>query len=76
MLLINVMYIKCAVILADIKTGLQYLFQTKRHLILAIRGSGWLDAETILTNLLAPNETFLGNWNEWAYEADDHDFYD
>ncbi|XP_045448285.1 serine--pyruvate aminotransferase, mitochondrial [Melitaea cinxia] len=60
-------------VLADIKKGLQYLFQTKSHLVLAISGSGWSGAETIISNLLAPNETLLiptrGIWDERAYDS-------
>ncbi|CAF4903428.1 unnamed protein product [Pieris macdunnoughi] len=46
-------------IMSDIRTGLKYAFQTKSELILAISGSGHSGMETIITNLLGPNDTLL-----------------
>ncbi|CAH2096205.1 unnamed protein product [Euphydryas editha] len=60
-------------VLADIQKGLKYLFQTKSNLVLAISGSGWSGAETIISNLLAPSETLLiatrGYWGDRAFDS-------
>lgn len=57
-------------IVDDIRRGLQYAFQTRSNLVLAISGSGHSGMETIISNLVAPGETILiavrGIWDERA----------
>ncbi|CAG9786729.1 unnamed protein product [Diatraea saccharalis] len=57
-------------VLDDIRSGIQYMFQTRSKTVLAVSGSGHLGMETIITNLVAPNETLLlasrGIWEERA----------
>ncbi|XP_046966213.1 serine--pyruvate aminotransferase, mitochondrial [Vanessa cardui] len=59
-------------VLADIRAGLKYLFQTKSNLVLAVSGSGNSGTETVITNLVAPGETLLiatrGIWDERAFD--------
>ncbi|XP_041979101.1 serine--pyruvate aminotransferase, mitochondrial-like [Aricia agestis] len=54
----------------DIRAGLQYLFQTRSKLVLAISGSGHAGMETVICNLLSPRDTLLiasrGIWDERA----------
>ncbi|CAH0398357.1 unnamed protein product [Chilo suppressalis] len=57
-------------VLDDIRTGIQYMFQTRSNTVLAVSGSGHLGMETVITNLVEPNETLLiasrGIWDERA----------
>lgn len=57
-------------VMDDIRAGLQYIFQTRSKLVLAISGSGHSGMETVISNLLGPNETLLiasrGIWDERA----------
>ncbi|CAB3261450.1 unnamed protein product [Arctia plantaginis] len=60
-------------VLDDIRSGLQYVFQTKSKLVLAISGAGHAAMEAVITNLVAPGETLLvacrGMWDERAIEV-------
>ncbi|CAH0585741.1 unnamed protein product [Chrysodeixis includens] len=55
----------------DIRAGLQYVFQTKSNLVLAMSGSGHTGMETIISNLVGPGETLLiasrGIWDQRAF---------
>ncbi|XP_041979103.1 serine--pyruvate aminotransferase, mitochondrial-like [Aricia agestis] len=57
-------------ILEDIRTGLQYLFQTRSKLVLAISGAGHAGMEALICNLVAPGETLVmavrGEWDQRA----------
>ncbi|KZC04788.1 PREDICTED: serine--pyruvate aminotransferase, mitochondrial [Dufourea novaeangliae] len=57
-------------LLDEIKAGLQYVFQTKNRLTLAISASGHSGMEACLGNLLEPGETVVivkcGIWGERA----------
>ncbi|XP_048000924.1 serine--pyruvate aminotransferase-like isoform X2 [Leguminivora glycinivorella] len=57
-------------VMADIRTGIQYAFQTRSKLVLAVSGSGHAGMETVISNLLAPGELLLvpsrGIWDERA----------
>ncbi|XP_029032557.1 alanine--glyoxylate aminotransferase [Osmia bicornis bicornis] len=57
-------------IMDEIKTGLQYVFQTKNRLTLALSASGHGGMEASIGNLLEPGETILivktGIWGERA----------
>lgn len=57
-------------VLDELRAGIQYLFQTKSKLVLALSGSGHSGMETIITNLVAPGETLLiasrGIWDKRA----------
>ncbi|XP_063384001.1 alanine--glyoxylate aminotransferase-like [Cydia fagiglandana] len=57
-------------VMDDIRAGIQYLFQTRSPLVLAISGSGHTGMETIISNLLAPGELLLvpnrSIWDERA----------
>ncbi|XP_069858724.1 alanine--glyoxylate aminotransferase isoform X2 [Dipodomys merriami] len=59
-------------IMDDIKQGIQYVFQTKNALTLAVSGSGHCALETALFNLLEPGDSFLvgvnGIWGQRAAE--------
>ncbi|KAM5327032.1 alanine--glyoxylate aminotransferase isoform 2-T2 [Glossophaga mutica] len=59
-------------IMDEIKQGIQYVFQTKNRLTLAISGSGHCALEAALFNLLEPGDSFLvgvnGIWGERAAE--------
>ncbi|XP_026761676.2 alanine--glyoxylate aminotransferase [Galleria mellonella] len=59
-------------VMDDIRAGLQYLFQTKSKLVLAISGSGHSGMETVISNIVGPNETILiccrGIWDDRALE--------
>lgn len=54
----------------EIKVGLQYVFQTKNRLTLALSASGHGGMEASIGNLLEPGETILivktGIWGERA----------
>lgn len=54
----------------DIKAGLQYAFQTRNRLTLALSTSGHGGMEACLDNLLEPDETVLiakcGIWGQRA----------
>lgn len=54
----------------EIKAGLQYVFQTRNRLTLALSASGHAGMEACLGNLLEPGETVLivrcGIWGERA----------
>ncbi|XP_072949225.1 alanine--glyoxylate aminotransferase-like [Epargyreus clarus] len=54
----------------DIRKSLQYVFQTRSNLVLALSGSGHIGMETVISNLVAPGETLLiaarGLWDERA----------
>ncbi|KAL4715980.1 hypothetical protein ACJJTC_013280 [Scirpophaga incertulas] len=57
-------------VLDDIRLGIQYLFQTRSKLVLAMSGSGHAGMEAIISNLLGPDDTLLiaarGIWDERA----------
>ncbi|KAF6112615.1 alanine--glyoxylate and serine--pyruvate aminotransferase [Phyllostomus discolor] len=59
-------------IMDEIKQGIQYVFQTKNRLTLAISGSGHSALEAALFNLLEPGDSFLvgvnGIWGQRAAE--------
>ncbi|ELK32660.1 PREDICTED: serine--pyruvate aminotransferase [Myotis davidii] len=59
-------------IMDEIKQGIQYLFQTRNRLTLAISGSGHSALEAALFNLLEPGDSFLvganGIWGQRAAE--------
>lgn len=56
----------------EIKQGIQYVFQTRNRLTLAISGSGHCALEAALFNLLEPGDSFLvganGIWGQRAAE--------
>ncbi|XP_026744995.1 serine--pyruvate aminotransferase, mitochondrial-like isoform X2 [Trichoplusia ni] len=57
-------------VLDDIRAGLQYVFQTKSKLVLAMSGAGHSGMEAVISNLVAPGETLLvasrGMWDQRA----------
>ncbi|XP_048001011.1 serine--pyruvate aminotransferase-like isoform X2 [Leguminivora glycinivorella] len=57
-------------VIEDIRTGIQYAFQTRSKLVLAVSGSGHAGMETVISNLMAPGELLLvpsrGIWDERA----------
>ncbi|XP_063629230.1 alanine--glyoxylate aminotransferase-like [Cydia splendana] len=57
-------------VIEDIRAGIQYAFQTRSNLVLAVSGSGHAGMETVICNLLAPGELLLvpsrGLWDERA----------
>ncbi|XP_030040899.2 serine--pyruvate aminotransferase, mitochondrial isoform X2 [Manduca sexta] len=57
-------------VIDDIRAGLQYIFQTRNKLVYAVSGSGHSGMETIISNLLGPNEVLLiasrGIWDQRA----------
>ncbi|CAG9766799.1 unnamed protein product [Ceutorhynchus assimilis] len=57
-------------IMDEIKKGIQYIFQTKNELTLAISASGHAGLEAVMCNLLEPGDTVLvlvnGIWGERA----------
>lgn len=57
-------------VLDDIRAGLQYVFQTRSKLVLAMSGSGHSGMEAVISNLVAPGETLLiasrGIWDQRA----------
>ncbi|XP_036925197.1 serine--pyruvate aminotransferase [Sturnira hondurensis] len=59
-------------IMDEIKQGIQYVFQTKNRLSLALSGSGHAALEAALFNLLEPGDSFLvgvnGIWGQRAAE--------
>ncbi|XP_062936863.1 alanine--glyoxylate aminotransferase [Cynocephalus volans] len=59
-------------VMDDIKQGIQYVFQTKNPLTLAISGSGHCALEAALINLLEPGDSFLvganGIWGQRAVD--------
>lgn len=56
----------------EIKQGIQYVFQTKNPLTLAISGSGHCALEAALFNLLEPGDSFLVGANGiWGQRAAD-----
>ncbi|XP_063388333.1 alanine--glyoxylate aminotransferase-like [Cydia fagiglandana] len=59
-------------VIEDIRAGIQYAFQTRSKLVLAVSGSGHAGMETVICNLLAPGELLLvpsrGLWDERAKE--------
>ncbi|XP_007532039.1 alanine--glyoxylate aminotransferase [Erinaceus europaeus] len=59
-------------IMDEIKQGIQYLFQTRNTLTLALSGSGHCALEAALFNLLEPGDSFLvganGMWGQRAVE--------
>lgn len=56
----------------EIKQGIQYVFQTKNPLTLAISGSGHCALEAALFNILEPGDSFLvgvsGIWGQRAVD--------
>ncbi|KAM9664734.1 alanine--glyoxylate aminotransferase isoform 1-T1 [Trichechus inunguis] len=59
-------------IMDDIKQGIQYVFQTKNPLTLAISGSGHSALEAALFNVLEPGDSFLVGANGiWGLRAAD-----
>ncbi|XP_007939656.1 serine--pyruvate aminotransferase [Orycteropus afer afer] len=59
-------------IMDEIKQGIQYLFQTKNRLTLAISGSGHCALEAALFNVLEPGDSFLVGANGiWGLRAAD-----
>lgn len=62
----------CPQIMDEIKQGIQYVFQTKNPLTLAISGSGHCALEAALFNLLEPGDSFLVGANGiWGQRAAD-----
>lgn len=56
----------------EIKQGIQYVFQTKNPLTLAVSGSGHCALEAALFNLLEPGDSFLVGANGiWGQRAAD-----
>lgn len=59
-------------IMDEIKQGIQYVFQTKNPLTLAISGSGHCALEAALFNILEPGDSFLvgvsGIWGQRAVD--------
>ncbi|XP_016059105.1 PREDICTED: serine--pyruvate aminotransferase [Miniopterus natalensis] len=59
-------------IMDEIKQGIQYVFQTRNRLTLAISGSGHSGLEAALFNILEPGDSFLvgvnGMWGQRAAE--------
>lgn len=56
----------------EIKQGIQYAFQTRNALTLAISGSGHCALEAALSNLLEPQDSFLVGVNGvWGQRAQD-----
>ena len=56
----------------EIKQGIQYVFQTRNPLSLAISGSGHCALEAALFNLLEPGDSFLvGVSGIWGQRAQD-----
>lgn len=59
-------------IMDEIKQGIQYVFQTRNRLTLAVSGSGHCALEAALFNLLEPGDSFLvgvnGIWGQRAAE--------
>lgn len=59
-------------IMDEIKQGIQYLFQTKNPITLALSGSGHCALEAALVNVLEPGDPFLvgvnGMWGQRAAE--------
>uniref|UniRef100_A0A8D0PT98 Alanine--glyoxylate aminotransferase n=1 Tax=Sus scrofa TaxID=9823 RepID=A0A8D0PT98_PIG len=59
-------------IMDEIKQGIQYAFQTRNALTLAISGSGHCALEAALSNLLEPQDSFLVGVNGiWGQRAQD-----
>lgn len=59
-------------IMDEIKQGIQYVFQTRNHLTLAVSGSGHCALEAALLNLLEPGDSFLVGVNGiWGQRAAD-----
>ncbi|XP_024619788.1 serine--pyruvate aminotransferase [Neophocaena asiaeorientalis asiaeorientalis] len=59
-------------IMDEIKQGIQYVFQTRNPLTLAISGSGHCALEAALFNLLEPGDSFLVGVNGiWGQRAQD-----
>ncbi|XP_010859916.1 PREDICTED: serine--pyruvate aminotransferase [Bison bison bison] len=59
-------------IMDEIKQGIQYVFQTRNPLSLAISGSGHCALEAALFNLLEPGDSFLvGVSGIWGQRAQD-----
>lgn len=57
-------------VMDEIKKGIQYVFQTRNPLTLAISGSGHCALEVALFNLLEPGDSFLVGANgEWGRRA-------
>ncbi|XP_062050105.1 alanine--glyoxylate aminotransferase [Lepus europaeus] len=60
-------------VMDEIKQGIQYAFQTRNALTLAVSGSGHCALETALFNLLEPGDAFLvganGIWGQRAAEV-------
>lgn len=59
-------------IMDEIKQGIQYVFQTRNRLTLAVSGSGHSGLEAALLNILEPGDSFLvgvnGIWGQRAAE--------
>nr|XP_049694470.1 alanine--glyoxylate aminotransferase [Helicoverpa armigera]XP_049694471.1 alanine--glyoxylate aminotransferase [Helicoverpa armigera] len=57
-------------VLDDIRAGLQYVFQTRSKLVLAMSGSGHSGMEAVISNLVGRGETLLiasrGIWDQRA----------
>ncbi|KAM6152157.1 alanine--glyoxylate aminotransferase [Erethizon dorsatum] len=59
-------------VMDEIKKGIQYVFQTRNPLTLAVSGSGHCALETALLNLLEPGDSFLVGVNGvWGLRAAD-----
>ncbi|XP_019060484.1 serine--pyruvate aminotransferase isoform X2 [Fukomys damarensis] len=59
-------------VMDEIKQGIQYAFQTRNPLTLAVSGSGHCALETALLNLLEPGDSFLVGANGiWGLRAAD-----
>ncbi|XP_059052830.1 alanine--glyoxylate aminotransferase-like [Achroia grisella] len=59
-------------VMDDIRAGLQYAFQTKSKLVLAMSGSGHSGMEAVISNLVGPKQKLLicarGIWDDRALD--------
>uniref|UniRef100_A0A673T4W2 Alanine--glyoxylate aminotransferase n=1 Tax=Suricata suricatta TaxID=37032 RepID=A0A673T4W2_SURSU len=66
------LHARCPQIMDEIKQGIQYVFQTKNPLTLAVSGSGHCALEAALFNILEPGDSFLVGVNGiWGQRAAD-----
>lgn len=65
-------HVPTAQIMEEIKQGIQYVFQTRNRITLAVSGSGHCALEVALFNLLEPGDSFLvgvnGIWGQRAVD--------
>lgn len=54
----------------EVKSGLQYIFQTRSKTVFCVSGTGHAGLESTITNLVQPHETLLiasnGVWGQRA----------